>query len=329
MSTASQHLEPNSATLAWIRGSGWSGASIAPLSGDVSLRRYYRLQRDGGQSAVLVTYPEAILDACSRFADISELLTDRGIRVPTILAVDCDHGRMLLEDLGTETLYDRRDRGWEYLGPRLSHAADMIVRIAELPADRISRLNPPLDAALMASELSNTWKVALGAAGLADAGLPLSLEVALESMLEHLGHSPQTPCHRDFMARNLLPLDEAPELCVLDFQDLRVGPHTYDLASLLNDSLYPPEELEETILASSLRSPADRLNYHRSAAQRTLKIVGTFLGFSQRGFVRHLRLIEPTLDRARRHLRLLPELASAGPAIDQLANALLSPLGAG
>ena len=56
MSTALQRPEPSPETVAWIRRSGWPQGPIEPLSGDVSPRRYYRLRREDGQSAVLVTY---------------------------------------------------------------------------------------------------------------------------------------------------------------------------------------------------------------------------------------------------------------------------------
>ena len=41
-------------------------------------------------------------------------------------------------------------------------------------------------------------------------------------------------CHRDFHSRNLMP--HGGELVWIDFQDARMGPATYDLASLLRDS---------------------------------------------------------------------------------------------
>ena len=41
-------------------------------------------------------------------------------------------------------------------------------------------------------------------------------------------------CHRDYHSRNLMWHDDT--LYVIDFQDARMGPDTYDLASLLRDS---------------------------------------------------------------------------------------------
>jgi aminoglycoside/choline kinase family phosphotransferase len=128
------------------------------------------------------------------------------------------------------------------------------------------------------------------------------------------------------MARNLVPRprprpaasgDEA-ALVVLDHQDLRLGPPGYDLASLLNDSLFPPAELEEGWLARVLPpGEAPRLAYHRAAAQRTLKAVGTFAAFARRGSDRHLPLIPPTLERALYHLGRLPEGRKLAPELER------------
>lgn len=333
MSAASQSSDPGAAVLDWARRAGWPAVAIERLEGDVSARRYYRLHRADGRSAVLATYPESLLTACDRFVASRRLLAAAQVRVPEILAADCSCGRMLLEDLGSETLFERRRRGWRYLAPLVEHAAETASRIAGLARAAAAELNPPLDLALMSRELTGTWTVALEAADLASAGLAPALDDAFATMLETLAASPRRPCHRDFMARNLMPVDASgpahgvstgEELCVLDFQDLRLGPRAYDIASLLNDSLYAPRQLEEAVLRRHLPRDDQRLDYHRSAAQRTLKIVGTFIAFARRGFGRHLGLLEPTLRRARFHLRRLPELGPARTEIDALANALLA-----
>ena len=51
-------------------------------------------------------------------------------------------------------------------------------------------------------------------------------------------------CHRDYHSRNLM-LHEA-QLYIIDFQDARMGPDTYDLVSLLRDSYVDlPEQTVE------------------------------------------------------------------------------------
>src|SRR5262249_24021197 len=83
--------------------------------------------------------------------------------------------------------------------------------------------------------------------------------------------------------------DGPPRVGVLDHQDLRLGPPAYDLASLLNDTLFPTPEVEAAFLAELAPGPEERLRYHRAAAQRTLKAVGTYAAFARRGATPALR----------------------------------------
>ena len=54
-------------------------------------------------------------------------------------------------------------------------------------------------------------------------------------------------CHRDYHSRNLMLRDGA--LFIIDFQDARMGPDTYDLVSLLRDSYVDlaSQQVEELI----------------------------------------------------------------------------------
>jgi aminoglycoside/choline kinase family phosphotransferase len=143
-----------------------------------------------------------------------------------------------------------------------------------------------------------------------------------DEICARLGAEPAVPCHRDFMARNLIPRSAASggtgEVAVIDHQDLRFGPPRYDLASLLNDTRFPSPALEGELLAETLGDPAEIESYHRAAAQRTLKAVGTFAKFAERGAPRHLPLIAPTLARALRHLERIPEGAEIAPELPNL-----------
>ena len=122
--------------------------------------------------------------------------------------------------------------------------------------------------------------------------------VDLDAICANLDAETPITCHRDFMVRNLMPLPDG-GLIVLDHQDLRPGPPAYDVASLLNDTLFPPPQMEAVLLEEALlaRMRVDRLSYHRAAAQRTLKAVGTYTSFALRGAGRHLPLVPPTLGR--------------------------------
>ena len=59
----------------------------------------------------------------------------------------------------------------------------------------------------------------------------------------------------------------------------------------------------------------DRVRYHRAAAQRTLKAVGTYASFARRGADRHLPLVPPTLARCLEHMALVPESAAVAQGL--------------
>ena len=296
---------------AWLAGLGYPPREVVPLSGDVSPRRYTRVVLDDGATMILATYPDEVRDVCPRFLRTTELLTGAGVRVPRVFAVSCEEGWMLLEDFGPQTLGEQRERPWSELRLYFERAVELIGRIAALPVEEVENLNPLLGRDLLRRELAQTWDLFLVPRELTGGpALTAALEAALDGLCERLGDETPVPCHRDFMVRNLMPLDGSPGesggVAVLDHQDLRLGPPAYDLASLLNDTLFPPADLEEELLTAA-PSGADRESYHRAAAQRTLKAVGTYTKFSLRGANRHLPLIPPTLARFLHHLGRIPE----------------------
>jgi aminoglycoside/choline kinase family phosphotransferase len=301
---------------AWLAGIGFSLRELQPLPGDVSARQYSRLAMDDGTTAVLATYPPEVRGACSRFLRTSGLLEQAGVRVPRVLAAACDEGWMLLEDLGPITLGDWRGRPWSEVAPFFEDALRIAGRIARLPVEDVEGLNPPLGLELLRKELAQTWNLFLEPRGLTGGpALTEALRQALDAVCVRLAADPPVPCHRDFMARNLMPLPEG-KVAVLDHQDLRLGPPAYDLASLLNDTLFPPADAEEALVALAMPAAEDRVRYHRAAAQRTIKAVGTYTSFLLRGADRHVPLIAPTLARGLGHLARLPE---GEPLVEDLA----------
>ena len=298
----------------WLRAGGDAGSSttvvVEALPGDVSPRRYYRVSIAGDRS-IVARYPPELLPAALRFERTSRLLAAAGVRVPAIRRFDADAGLMLLEDVGSATLFDWRDRSWAALRPYLEGALEALGRVQTIEPSAVAALQPPLDAEALERELAMTWDVFLEPNGLTGGpALARRLRSFLESLCRDLEAGGLVPCHRDFMARNLVPMAASPLVAVLDHQDLRLGPADYDAASLLNDSLYPPAATARALLGDEL---FDRAGYHRAAVQRTLKIVGTFASFARRGQPRHLPLIPVSLARCLEHLAALPE---AGLAAD-------------
>jgi len=125
-----------------------------------------------------------------------------------------------------------------------------------------------------------------------------------------LAAEPRVLCHRDYHSRNLML--HRGRLYIIDFQDARMGPDTYDLASLLRDSYmdFSEQQVEALIaffLARRNASKADDADFRRRfdlmALQRNLKALGTF-GFqtTSRGNPVYIQYIPRTLSYARANL---------------------------
>jgi aminoglycoside/choline kinase family phosphotransferase len=299
----------------WLAAIGMPVREVTPLTGDISLRRYFRARFVGGGSGVVAYYPVKLRAVCRRFRLTTRLLDEVGVPAPAVRRADCARGLMLLDDIGDRTLYDEPERDFAVLAPLYQRAVDYARRIRSLPCATVAPLNPPLDAALLRWELRKSWELVLVPEGLVgDDGAAAALADAFETLCAELGRGERlVPCHRDYMPRNLMRRGD--DLLVLDHQDLRMGPPGYDLASLLNDSLFPPASLEDELRAALLPGPQGELDYRRAVVQRAVKAVGNYRDFARRGFDRHVKLIRPTLARAWRSFAAVPELQAVRAAL--------------
>jgi len=156
-----------------------------------------------------------------------------------------------------------------------------------------------------------------------------TLSEGFHRLAEEIASWPRVLCHRDFHSRNLMWHRE--QLYWIDFQDARMGPATYDLASVLRDAyLDVPEELIAT-LAEEFRQKAvpeesqDTFlrRFDLMCVQRNLKALGTF-GYmaSVKGNRVYLPYIPRTLLHVRRNLARHPELAGLRRALGRLVEEL-------
>lgn len=134
---------------------------------------------------------------------------------------------------------------------------------------------------------------------------------------EQASSQPRVFCHRDYHSRNLLVMGE--RLRVVDFQDGRGGPYTYDPASLLNDPYVELPAALKTRLRRYYfsRCPVGKdkkFEFKRDFAimtvQRLLKAAGTFGYMSSReGKDSYAVYLPRTFKAVEAALTKLPELA--------------------
>ncbi len=265
------------------------GLSLAPVAGDASNRRYFRLRAGPRsakeRSAVVMEAPPAT-EKNREFLAVREALAAGGVRVPALYAADLARGYLLLEDLGDQLLLPLLDAdsapGW------YARASEVLLRLARVDA-RAARV-PAYDSALLGEELDRLPEWFLQAL----LGLDLSTEeldllarlkaVLIDSALAQ----PAVLVHRDFHGRNLMP-QAGGELGVIDFQDAVLGPITYDAVSLLKDCYirWPQAEAQQWALdhrdrlvaAGLLEDTPDEFFtawFDLMGLQRHLKVLGTF-----------------------------------------------------
>jgi aminoglycoside/choline kinase family phosphotransferase len=142
-----------------------------------------------------------------------------------------------------------------------------------------------------------------------------ALEPFMRKICDNVAQHPYVLCHRDFHGQNLHVVNDT--IYLIDYQDLRMGPDTYDLASLLRDRgvariLGDETELDLLEHYSSVSGATGdvRRRYYETLLQRSIKILGTFSAQPiLRARMHYLEFIPATLESIRRCIEELPEYA--------------------
>lgn len=288
----------------WL-GDRWTAQA---LPGDASVRAYYRIAGPDGKTYMLAYYPPEVRSQLKRFMAAYEAVSQHG-RVPDVLRHS--DAAVMQRDVGDCTLFDLlHDNPVE--GVRLYRAAiDLLVEFQRSPAREI---NPPFTAGFFLAEMEMTRQYYVEK--LMGVESSERLEPFFRKLAENIAQHSYVLCHRDFHGQNLHVLNNT--LYLIDYQDLRLGPDTYDLASLLRDRgvarlIGDRTEIELVDdYAQRSNAPAGvRRRYFETLLQRSIKILGTFARQAiVRARMHYLEFIPPTLESVSRCLEELPELSA-------------------
>jgi aminoglycoside/choline kinase family phosphotransferase len=298
---------------------------VLPLTGDASDRRYFRVLLDDGMSIVLALHAGPIEFQTLPFANVAALLEQMRLPVPSILGHSDPDGILALQDLGDVTLQAHLGAASATEHAALYREAVSLIEILQrqgrvLQSDRFIPYQIAFDVEKLTWELEFFVKHFL----LAYRGTQLSdddrqaLAAEWSAIAGELASESRVLCHRDYHSRNLMLHDG--RLYLIDFQDARLGPDTYDLVSLLRDSYVDLTDLEvdELIayfLALKKTSPAESAEFRRRfdlmALQRNLKALGTF-GYqtTTRGNTVYIQYIPRTLRHVRTNLQKYERFAN-------------------
>ena len=315
----------------FLSDTGLLDAKVVPLTGDASDRRYFRILVPNAASQVLAVHPGPVDFDALPFVNVAGLLSAMPVPVPRILAHANALGIMALEDLGDVTLQAHLGAASEAEHAALYRQAVTLIatlqrRGGELAAPRFVPYGIAFDTDKLTWELQFFVKHFLeayrGAVLTASARDALTGEFG--AIAGELAAEPRVLCHRDYHSRNLML--HGGVLYLIDFQDARMGPDTYDLVSLLRDSYVDlGEQRVDELIAFFLalrghRSPHPdsaavahefRRRFDLMALQRNLKALGTF-GYqtTARGNTVYIQYIPRTRSYVRSNLERHPRFAA-------------------
>ena len=285
---------------------GLSVTRVERVEGDASRRVFYRLFA-AARTAIAAVYPEGAEEQVERDVRSQRWGWSRRLPIPEPLG----HTGLvsLSEDLGSEDL----ERAVGERGEMVLEAA--LETLGQFQSCRWDDCpTPPFDAAFFRRELSIFEQQVVPAA------VAERAEVAgfLDDLASRLERHPYCLVHRDFHVNNLFL--QGGRVRAVDYQDMRGGPDTYDAVSLLRERA-GGERIESDLLwrarAAAILgwTPGWEERYVECAAQRGLKVVGTFVRLAGSGRTHYLRWL-PLVQR--RALEAIEALAAPGPLIDLL-----------
>lgn len=296
---------------------------LDPLSGDAGLRRYYRLNTKPSLLVVIAPKTGSRSDSSSYFARLSTNLRDLGLPTPQILACDEQENCMCLQDFGSQLLLEKLSA--TSADTYYRQVFELLLRLQQIPNSKVGVSEYHQGELRRELELFPEWFISQ----LLGIELSLQEQTMLEQTFQFLEEQamsqPQVLVHRDFHSRNIMVRKEqsgAEELGLIDFQDMVLGPITYDLVSLLRDCyiLWSPQQVRSWVkdyanqlIELGMMPVTTEETWQRwfdcMGLQRHLKVLGVFarlfLRDNKSAYLKDLPLVwYYTLEIARQH----PEL---------------------
>ncbi|HVQ36631.1 MAG TPA: phosphotransferase [Pyrinomonadaceae bacterium] len=287
-------LSASERLLKFLETEGFENPLVVPLTPDASTRNYFRIPWKRGK-AIAAVYPEAFDPEVHPYLDVTRLFLENSIPVPDIYAVDGSTGIIVQEDLGDRQLFRVYEAAPDVECEEYKErAVKLIAQIQRATAKAYERQS--ISSRLAFDEPKLSWELdffvehyfgSLRKETLRHAE-SAELKAELNDIAAELSARPRVLCHRDFHAANLM-VDSQNRLRVVDHQDARMGPVTYDLVSFLLDRRSAPPSFaelrafrlflleERRLLGLDTFDPDDFAREFRlMTIQRGLKAIGTF-----------------------------------------------------
>ncbi len=273
-------MEREELLTAFLKKTGWDNAKKSLLARDASFRWYDRLEREN-ETMVLMNAPIP-QENPAQFVFVDKILENINVKVPHVFHQDLDNGFLLLEDFGDDTFTKLIALG-EDEKELYTRAIEALIKVQQNITQNPGLKEYDLDLILFEASLLPLWYVKYVV------GTDLSQEALDEftaiwtKLFKIISAVPNTLVLLDYHVDNLM-ITKDNQCGLLDFQDARYGPVTYDLASLLEDARRPvAPELQQAMkdlyfnAMPQFNTEAFKESYPIMAVQRHTKVIGIFV----------------------------------------------------
>ncbi|MEO1322227.1 MAG: phosphotransferase [Pseudomonadota bacterium] len=283
---------------------GWGHVDLVWFDQDASTRRYARLTRPNGATAILMDAPPVEDDPCTpemeaaerakrgwnamtrlassrvdAFVLIADHLRSVGLRPPHIHAHDTRAGLAILEDFGSQREFARLiEQGMEEV-PLYQQAAKDLARLHQHPKPDVLELGgecwPILEfdqVALKANaDLFADWFHLYDDRARMNDADRARWEQTRDALIEQAIGFPREFTLRDYHAENLLWLPEG-KIGLLDFQDAVLGWDAWDMAMLTQDAR---RKVSNAATQAAIHAYLEATGKDEAAFLERLSVIGT------------------------------------------------------
>lgn len=261
----------------------FSKYNITELRQDGSNRSFYRLLGKNNTMILMISHDKF---SNERYINAYKKYLEQDVPIPKVLDYNLKENYLLFEDLGDQHLRQIIQKGNGNTIPYLKEAIDVILKLQFHDGKKTSiESRFDLDTFDFESNYAffNYCEVLIHRPSLI-----YKYEYTLHDINQFLAKSSTFLTHRDYHPDNIMIKDG--KIYIIDYQDTRLGPPTYDLVSLLYDrsnlTLDVVEELKEYYfnqIQKYIQFTEKEFQYLFSvnSIQRLFKILGSFAYLSK------------------------------------------------
>jgi len=268
---------------------------LKKISGDASLREFYRLKKNN-KTSIIVSAKKDKYKNLIVYSVVNNILNSNKISAPKLISNHYKNNMIEISDLGGKSFFDfiilKKNKIKDY-----KSLIKLIFKLQKIKLKKNYKLEKfkvkftkyTLDKLHKESDLFFDWYLKYSLKKKITSKIKRLLRTELNKVYKKLNFKNNTFVHRDFHVSNIMKSKK--KLGVIDSQDAIIGNPLYDVASLIDDvRIKLSQDLQNKLFKfyyKNSKYKKERMeklknDYDILSVQRNLKILGIFVRLSKR-----------------------------------------------